>query len=79
MAEPDFKGAFGSLLDMGPQGWTPKAPQLKPLPSPSRKTSGCSTGSMPTRLDPLEKALLAFIAEETGDARALTPPRLIAS
>jgi len=71
-SEPDFNGAFGSLLDMGPQG-------------PDIEGAAAEAGEFTQNedlwlldhidadeeLDPLEKALLAFIAEETGSAPEL--------
>lgn len=72
LAEPDFKGAFGSLLDMGPQG-----PDMEESVAEAAAFTEQEDLWLLDRidadeeLDPLEKALLAFIAEETGQAPAL--------
>lgn len=66
--KPDFNGAFGSLLDLGPHGTdveteTDEAAQL------SSEESHWLSDMLEAdeELDPLEKALLAWIAEETGE------------
>ena len=72
LSEPDFKGAFGSLLDMGPQG-----PDIEGGAAEAAAFTDQEDLWLLDRidadeeLDPLEKALLAFIAEETGAAPAL--------
>jgi hypothetical protein len=68
-SKPDFDGAFGSLLDLGPHGpgveaEAEEAGQLSP------EESHWLSDMLETdeELDPLEKALLVWIAEETGEA-----------
>ncbi|MGB7656324.1 MAG: hypothetical protein WBL74_12670 [Novosphingobium sp.] len=67
-SKPDFDGAFGSLLDLGPHGpgveaEAEEAGQLTP------EESHWLSDMLETdeELDPLEKALLVWIAEETGE------------
>jgi hypothetical protein len=72
MAEPDFKGAFGSLLDMGPQGLDTEGAAAEAAAFTEQEDLWLLDRiDADEELDPLEKALLAFIAEETGDAPAL--------
>lgn len=71
-SEPDFDGAFGSLLDMGPQG-----PDIDGLAAeaaeftPNEDLWLLDHIDADEELDPLEKSLLAFITEETGSAPEL--------
>lgn len=67
-SKPDFDGAFGSLLDIGPH-----APDIAAeAEAASELTDEESTWladllEADEELDPMEKALIAFIAEETGE------------
>lgn len=67
-SKPDFDGAFGSLLDLGShspdaEAEAEEASQL--TPEESHWLSDMLEAD--EELDPLEKALLAWIAEETGE------------
>ncbi|MFO1255052.1 MAG: hypothetical protein U1E37_05215 [Sphingomonadaceae bacterium] len=67
-SRPDVEGAFGSLLDLGPHApdISDEAEEAAELtPEESRWLSDLLETD--EELDPLEKALLAFIAEETGE------------
>lgn len=71
--KPDVDGAFGSLLDMGQQ----PGPELAPAASSATDEPGELTQRESSwltdmleadeELDPMEKALLAWVAEETGE------------
>ena len=67
-SKPDFGGAFGSLLDLGPH--TPEADvdavEAGHL-SPEKSAWLTDLLEADEELDPMEKALLAWIAEETGE------------
>lgn len=67
-SRPDFDGAFGSLLDLSPH-----TPDVEDEAAEAAELTA-EEGNWLTdlleadeELDPLEKALLAFIAEETGE------------
>lgn len=67
-SKPDFNGAFGSLLDLGPHapGVDAEADEAGQL-SPEESHWLSDMLEADEELDPLEKALLAWIAEETGE------------
>jgi hypothetical protein len=67
-SKPDFDGAFASLLDMGQTG--PSAEQAAAEAGELTGPEGDWLHDMldaDEELDPLEKALIAYIAEETGE------------
>ena len=67
-SKPDFNGAFGSLLDLGPHGGGVEA-EAEEAGQLTAEESHWLTDMLEAdeELDPLEKALLAWIAEETGE------------
>jgi len=65
--EPEAASAFGSLLDMGPAGDADEAPAL----DREEELWLIDHIDADEELDPLEKALLAFIAQETGETGEL--------
>lgn len=66
---PDFSGAFGSLLEMGPPVPDIEGPALEAAEFTDQEDLWLLDRiDADEELDPLEKALLAFIAEETGEA-----------
>ena len=70
--EPDFKGAFGSLLEMNPSAPDIEGPALEAAEFTDQEDLWLLDRiDADEELDPLEKALLAFIAEETGEAPEL--------
>ena len=64
--KPDFGGAFGSLLDLGPHTPEADAEEAGHL-SPDQSAWLTDLLEADEELDPMEKALLAWIAEETGE------------
>ena len=67
-SKPDFGGAFGSLLDLGSH--TPDADAVAEEAgqlSPEKSAWLTDLLEADEELDPMEKALLAWIAEETGE------------
>lgn len=67
-SKPDVDGAFGSLLDLGPHapGVEEEAEAAAQL-TPEESHWLTDMLEADEELDPLEKALLAWIAEETGE------------
>lgn len=71
-SRPDFDGAFGSLLDLSPH-----APDVEDEAAEAAELTGEENSWLTDmleadeELDPLEKALLAFIAEDGGEVFGL--------
>lgn len=67
-SKPDFSGAFASLLDLGPHApeGDAEAEEAGQL-SPDESAWLTDLLDADEELDPMEKALLAWIAEETGE------------
>lgn len=67
-SKPDFEGSFGSLLDMGHHGSdTEQAAAEASVLTEEEGTWLHDMLDADEELDPMEKALVAFIAEETGE------------